>query len=151
MCIRDRTKDFFIGDKEKVLTDPVSPGTDGGLVIVGDSYDACRKTNEYKSYQIGGDGQFIYFDGDEEWGGAIDDELKRLLAKSVAKSHSDLPSDTSASGCSCYRGEAQIEFIYTIEYKSQTYKLDTCHGSFAAQSDLGQLLMDFWDILPGSE
>ena len=142
-----KTKDFFVGDREVVIGSE-SPNTDNGLKITGDSYGACLQTNDCKSYQVSGDGQFIYFDGTKSREGTISSELRRSLTKSVATAKSDLPMAVSASGRFCETAINQTEVIYTIEYKNQTYKLDTCHHTFVNQSGLGQLLSDFWDILP---
>ncbi len=135
---------FSFDKKETVL--PGDLPTDDGFVISGDSYGVCSRTNNCVSYIISSNGSFTY-KGEQDNDGVIDSGLKEEINARLAATEADLP-DTNISGQACPMVENQNEFSYIIKYKNKTYKLDTCHDIFDDQSDLGQLLTDFWDILP---
>ena len=146
-----KIKDSSVGDRENVLTDPISSsiGDDDGLTIVGDSYGVCLKTNDCQSYLISGNGRFIYFDGNQKRSGYIGDELKQSLTKSMVASAPDLSVGTAVSDWSCDTVSNQIEFRYEIRFNNKTYIIDTCRQSeFDTQSDLALRLNSLWSILP---
>ena len=112
-----------------------------GFVVTATAYGGCERTS-CPSYRVSSEGAYIYSSAETVEGVLPEAALNNLETVINAAPLLRFSQPVERSVCSSFTDGR--DFTYDITYQGESYKLDTCRTNFSNDSDLGELLLAFW-------